>query len=86
MQMAVIDAARDLAGIANAGSTEFGPVEDAVVGLMTEWMKGNELEQRETNGNLGGTMRLGAYQAHLAIRRRFPVARKTVCPNAINLS
>ena len=33
---------------------------------MTEWMKGNELEQRETNGNLGGTMRLGAYQAHLA--------------------
>lgn len=66
MQMAVIDAARDLAGIPNAGSTEFGPAEEPVVGLMTEWMKGNELEQREANGNLGGTMRLGAYDAHLS--------------------
>jgi len=66
MQMAVIDAARDLAGITNAGSTEFGASQDAVVGLMTEWMKGNELEQREANGNLGGTMRLGAYDANLA--------------------
>ncbi|MHA1164214.1 MAG: CTP synthase [Alphaproteobacteria bacterium] len=65
MQMAVIDAARDLAGIPNAGSTEFGPAEEPVVGLMTEWMKGNELEQREANGNLGGTMRLGAYDAIL---------------------
>ena len=65
MQMAVIDAARDLAGITNAGSTEFGASQDAVVGLMTEWMKGNELEQREANGNLGGTMRLGAYDANL---------------------
>jgi CTP synthase len=66
MQMAVIDAARDLADIPNAGSTEFGHTEDPVVGLMTEWMKGNELEQREADGNLGGTMRLGAYDAHLA--------------------
>jgi len=66
MQMAVIDAARDLAGITNAGSTEFGASQEAVVGLMTEWMKGNELEQREANGNLGGTMRLGAYDANLA--------------------
>ncbi|MEE8306740.1 MAG: CTP synthase [Gammaproteobacteria bacterium] len=66
MQMAVIDAARDLADIPNAGSTEFGPSEEPVVGLMTEWMKGNELEQREADGNLGGTMRLGAYDAHLA--------------------
>jgi CTP synthase len=65
MQMAVIDAARDLAGITNAGSTEFGASQEAVVGLMTEWMKGNELEQREANGNLGGTMRLGAYVANL---------------------
>ncbi len=65
MQMAVIDAARDLAGITNAGSSEFGASQDAVVGLMTEWMKGNELEQREANGNLGGTMRLGAYDANL---------------------
>jgi len=66
MQMAVIDAARDLAGITNAGSTEFGPTQEPIVGLMTEWMKGNELEQREANGDLGGTMRLGAYEAKLA--------------------
>ncbi len=66
MQMAVIDAARDLADIPTAGSTEFGPSDEPVVGLMTEWMKGNELEQREADGNLGGTMRLGAYDAHLA--------------------
>ncbi len=66
MQMAVIESARNLADIENAGSTEFGPTEEPVVGLMTEWMKGNELEQREANGNLGGTMRLGAYAAHLA--------------------
>ena len=65
MQMAVIDAARDLAGITSASSTEFGPAKEAVVGLMTEWMRGNELEQREANGNLGGTMRLGAYDASL---------------------
>jgi len=66
MQMAVIEAARDLVGIAKAGSTEFGPSEEPVVGLMTEWMRGNELEKRATNGNLGGTMRLGAYPAQLA--------------------
>ena len=63
MQMAVIEAARDLVGIAKAGSTEFGPSEEPVVGLMTEWMRGNELEKRRANGDLGGTMRLGAYPA-----------------------
>ena len=63
MQMAVIEAARDLVGIAKAGSTEFGATPEPVVGLMTEWMRGNELEQRKLNGNLGGTMRLGAYPA-----------------------
>jgi CTP synthase len=66
MQMAVIEAARDLVGIAKAGSTEFGPSEEPVVGLMTEWMRGNELEKRRANGDLGGTMRLGAYPAQLA--------------------
>jgi CTP synthase len=65
MQMAVIEAARD-AGIEGASSTEFGPTEEPVVGLMTEWMKGSELERRQANGNLGGTMRLGAYEAVLA--------------------
>jgi len=65
MQMAVIEAARSLAGINGAGSTEFGPAEEPLVGLMTEWMKGSELEKREANGNLGGTMRLGSYEAVL---------------------
>ncbi len=66
MQMAVIEAARSLAGITGAGSSEFGRPADAVVGLMTEWLKGNELEQRASGGDLGGTMRLGAYEAILA--------------------
>ncbi|MBV8849305.1 MAG: CTP synthase [Methylobacteriaceae bacterium] len=66
MQMAVIEAARSLAGIADAGSTEFGACSEPVVGLMTEWMRGNQLEQRMAEGDLGGTMRLGAYTARLA--------------------
>jgi len=66
MQMAVLEVARDLAGIDGASSTEFGPTEEPVIGLMTEWMKGEELERREQNGDLGGTMRLGAYDAVLA--------------------
>ncbi|MBD2750556.1 CTP synthase [Microvirga sp. BT688] len=65
MQMAVIEAARSLAGIQDASSTEFGPTSQPVVGLMTEWLRGNELEKRTASGDLGGTMRLGAYQASL---------------------
>jgi CTP synthase len=65
MQMAVIEAARSLAGIEKAGSTEFGPTPEPVVGLMTEWLRGNELEKRSKAGDLGGTMRLGAYAAEL---------------------
>jgi CTP synthase len=65
MQMAVIEAARSLAGIAHANSTEFGETSEPVVGLMTEWIKGNTLEQRQAGNDLGGTMRLGAYEAHL---------------------
>ena len=65
MQMAVIEAARSLAGVKEANSTEFGPTKEPVVGLMTEWMRGNELEQRKQGGDLGGTMRLGAFRAHL---------------------
>jgi len=61
MQMAVIEAARNLAGIPGAGSTEFGTPPAKVVGLMTEWMRGNEIEVRNADGDLGGTMRLGAY-------------------------
>jgi CTP synthase len=63
--MAVIEAARSLAGIQDASSTEFGPTSEPVVGLMTEWLRGNELEKRNASGDLGGTMRLGAYQASL---------------------
>jgi CTP synthase len=65
MQMAVIEVARHLCGIAGAGSTEFGQVKDPVVGLMTEWMRGNERELRSGEDNLGGTMRLGAYECKL---------------------
>ena len=65
MQMAVIEAARHLAGLPNASSTEFGPCDEPVVGLLTEWARGNEIERREAGGDLGGTMRLGAYPAAL---------------------
>ena len=65
MQMAVLEAARNLCGISEANSTEFGPTTEPVVGLMTEWLKGNELQRRMDGGDLGGTMRLGAYPAML---------------------
>ena len=66
MQMAVIEAARNQAGIPEASSTEFGPTSEPIVGLMTEWVQGNERVQRTAGDNLGGTMRLGAYDATLA--------------------
>ena len=65
MQMAVIEAARSLAGIEAANSTEFGPTPEPIVGLLTEWLRGNALERRMAEGDLGGTMRLGAYEAQL---------------------
>ena len=65
MQMAVLEAARSLAGLEKASSTEFGETSEPVVGLMTEWLKGNMLEKRSKSGDLGGTMRLGAYTAFL---------------------
>ena len=65
MQMAMIEAARNLAGIGQASSTEFGPTSEPVVGLMTEWTKGNERQVRKEGDDLGGTMRLGAYEAVL---------------------
>ncbi len=66
MQMAVLEAARNLAGIEGACSSEFGDCKTPVVGLMTEWMREGELESRAQGGDLGGTMRLGAYKAVLA--------------------
>jgi CTP synthase len=65
MQMACIEAARE-AGVKNASSTEFGPTEEPVVGIITEWMSKEGLQKRSVEGDLGGTMRLGAYDAVLA--------------------
>jgi CTP synthase len=65
MQMAVIEAARSLADLPGAGSTEFGPCEDPIVGLLTEWTQGNRVERRNVDSELGGSMRLGAYPCHL---------------------
>src|SRR3546814_11888195 len=64
--MACIEGVRNLAGIEKASSTEFGPTDEPVVGLITEWMSKSGLEKRESGGDLGGTMRLGAYPAQLA--------------------
>ncbi|MCZ6609863.1 MAG: CTP synthase [Alphaproteobacteria bacterium] len=65
MQMAVIEVARHLAGIKGAGSTEFGAVKEPVVGLLTEWMHGDELKRHTAEDNLGGTMRLGSYECRI---------------------
>jgi len=66
MQMACIEGARNVSGIARASTTEFGDCEEPVVGLITEWMSEEGLQKREAGGDLGGTMRLGAYPARLA--------------------
>jgi CTP synthase len=65
MQMAVIEAARNLAGVDDAMSTEFSSEGTSVIGLLTEWTRGNEVETRSSDGDMGGTMRLGAYPAVL---------------------
>lgn len=65
MQMAVIEAARHLAGVDGAGTSEFGAPKEPVVGLLTEWVKDNETVRRYAGGDLGGTMRLGAFPAAL---------------------
>ena len=66
MQMACIEAARNQAGVSAAGTTEFGPTDEPVVGMITEWMSAAGLQVREAGGDMGGTMRLGAYPARLA--------------------
>jgi CTP synthase len=70
LHMAVIEVARDLAGFEGAGTTENGKPRHAVIGLMTEWTKGNEVETRSEGDDLGGTMRLGAYPAVLSAGSR----------------
>ncbi|NIJ20173.1 CTP synthase [Sphingomonas naasensis] len=64
MQMACIEGARTQ-GVKDASTTEFGPTEEPVVGMITEWMTGEGIQKREEGGDLGGTMRLGAYTARL---------------------
>lgn len=81
MQMAVIELARNLAGVEGAGTTEFGRPTVPVVGLMSEWMRGNEREVRTAGGDLGGTMRLGAYPAVLT-----PESRVAAAYGATNIS
>ena len=66
MQMACIEGARNTAGIDRASTTEFGDTTEPVVGLITEWMSEEGLQQRDHSTDLGGTMRLGAYPATLA--------------------
>jgi len=65
MQMACIEGARNTAGIEEASTTEFGETSEPVVGLITEWMSEEGLQQRSASTDLGGTMRLGAYKASL---------------------
>jgi CTP synthase len=77
MQMACIEGARNLAGIAEASTTEFGETPEPVVGLITEWMSEEGLQLRAKDGDLGGTMRLGAYPATLAGNSRVASIYKT---------
>ncbi|MEP0190948.1 MAG: CTP synthase [Erythrobacter sp.] len=65
MQMACVEGARS-AGFESASSTEFGETQQPVIGIITEWMSEDGIQQREDGGDLGGTMRLGAYEAILA--------------------
>ena len=65
MQMAIIEAARNLVGQGDATSSEFSKSGQHIVGLMTEWVRGNQKETRSSDGDLGGTMRLGSYPARL---------------------
>ncbi|PCJ32772.1 MAG: CTP synthetase [Alphaproteobacteria bacterium] len=65
MQMACVEAARNMAGITGASSTEFGQCDHPIVGLMTEWTQGGAVQTRAADDDKGGTMRLGAYKAKL---------------------
>ncbi len=66
MQMAMVEAARNMLRIKDATSTEFGTPGTPIVGLMEEWTKGEIREKRDSNSDKGGTMRRGAYEAYLS--------------------
>ena len=67
MQLAVVEFARDVAGMADAHSTEFEPATThPVIGLITEWLdRGGQVEKRSEQSDLGGTMRLGGQPCEL---------------------
>lgn len=65
MQLAVIEAARNMTKIKDANSSEFSKTKNPVIGLMTEWEKDKEKLTRSNNSDYGGTMRLGSYPANL---------------------
>jgi CTP synthase len=75
MQLAVIEFARNVAGVPNANSSEFEPGGDSnVVGLISEWMdRTGKVEKRDDSSDLGGTMRLGA--------QRCPIVPGTLAAN-----
>ena len=66
MQMACVEYARNVLGMADAGSSEFRECADPIVGLITEWQEDGVLHQRGKGDDKGGTMRLGAYKSRLA--------------------
>ena len=70
MQMAVVEAARNLIGLKHAGTSEFGSCKEVIVGLMTEWEKNGKIEKRDERSDKGGTMRLGAYPCRLGSKTR----------------
>ena len=65
MQMAVVDVARNLLEYKSASSSEFGKTDTPVIGLLTEWIKDEEIQKRDLQSEYGGTMRLGSYPAIL---------------------
>lgn len=65
MQLAVIETATNVANMEDASSTELGDCKNPVIGMMTEWMRGSVLENRSNKDDLGGTMRLGAYECKI---------------------
>ena len=78
MQIAIIEAARNLANLKDANSTEFSKTKNPVIGIMTEWNKKNKKITRKLNGNMGGTMRLGAYDCNLKKNSRiYHIYKKT---------
>ena len=83
MQLAVIEYARNVCGLTNANSTEFDPdTPHPVIALITEWQdRDGRIERRDSDSDMGGTMRLGAQQAQL---EPGSLARKIYATDIIN--